>query len=162
MRATWFGDHRLVSHLKQQFESEVAKLGLEPGNFVVTISRLPDAAGLDAVRYMVNVENVVTRTRATIQGGGGRDWIADFISRCTRARNAGPLTDGSAARCKVCGVPLRSEGRCDNGVCLACHADYCDMREHTIDVDGARTLHVARTLAMFRESIPGGSSKPPS
>lgn len=57
--------------------------------------------------------------------------------------------------CKVCGVSVRAEGRCSNGVCLACHNDYCDMIEdHRIDLDLARRTHAERVRNHFQASAP--------
>lgn len=55
--------------------------------------------------------------------------------------------------CAVCGVSVRAEGRCGNGVCLACHNDYCDMREgHVLNIETARALHAARVAAKFQDT----------
>ena len=57
--------------------------------------------------------------------------------------------------CKVCGVSVRAEGRCSNGVCLACHNDYCDPIEgHTINLETARKTQAERVRSHFQSRAP--------
>jgi len=47
--------------------------------------------------------------------------------------------------CEVCGESLRGAtmGYCSNGCCNQCHAIYCKMPKHTIDVEDAQARHGA-------------------
>lgn len=78
MTTTWLGDHALVQHYKKYFEDEVAKLGFV-SDFVVTVHRGPDAPSLDAARYEVQIENTTSKSRVTLEGGGGRDRVMEYI-----------------------------------------------------------------------------------
>ena len=55
MHVEWQGDHRLLGDdVKQDFERELTRLGLDPSKFLVEVRREPDlpgADGLDAIRY---------------------------------------------------------------------------------------------------------------
>ena len=54
MHVEWQGDHRLLGDdVKQDFERELTRLGLDPSKFLVEVRREPDlpgADGLDAIR----------------------------------------------------------------------------------------------------------------
>ena len=78
MTTTWLGDHGLVQHHKKYFEGEIAKFALV-SDFVVTVHRQPDAPSLDAARYAVQIENTSSKSLVTLQGGGGKDWVTEYI-----------------------------------------------------------------------------------
>jgi hypothetical protein len=72
MHVEWQGDHRLLGDdVKQDFERELARLGLDPSKFLAEVRREPDLPGadaLDAIRYDVyitDLEHPIRRWRAT-------------------------------------------------------------------------------------------------
>ena len=84
MHVEWQGDHRLLGDdVKQDFERELTRLGLDPTKFLVEVGResdLPGASGLYAIRYDVYVTDLEHPDRDTwkLRGGHGENWIAQF------------------------------------------------------------------------------------
>ena len=81
MSTEWQGDHKLLGDdMKQDFERELKRLGLDPGKFLVQVRREPDlpgADGPDAIRYDVYVTDLEHPDRDTwkLHGGPGENWI---------------------------------------------------------------------------------------
>ena len=84
MHVEWQGDHRLLGdNVKQDFERELTRLGLDPSKFLVEVRRepgLPVTDGLDAIRYDVYITDLEHPDRDTwkLHGGQGENWIAQF------------------------------------------------------------------------------------
>jgi hypothetical protein len=84
MSVEWQGDHRLLGDdVRQDFERELRRLGLDPGKFLVEVRRqpdLPNAEGRDAIRYDVYISDLEhpDRDTLTLRGGHGENWIAQF------------------------------------------------------------------------------------
>ena len=84
MAVEWQGDHRLLGDdVKQDFERELTRLGLDPSKFLAEVRREPDppgAAGLHAMRYDVYITDLEHLDRDTLKlhGGHGENWIAQF------------------------------------------------------------------------------------
>ena len=84
MAVEWQGDHRLLGDdVKQDFERELTRLGLDPSKFLVEVRREPDlsaADGLHAMRYDVYITDLEHLDRDTLKlhGGHGENWIAQF------------------------------------------------------------------------------------
>ena len=84
MHVEWQGDHRLLGDdVKQDFERELTRLGLDPSKFLAEVRREPDlpgADGLDAIRYDVYITDLEHPDRDTwkLHGGQGENWIAQF------------------------------------------------------------------------------------
>ena len=78
MHVEWQGDHRLLGDdVKQDFERELTRLGLDPSKFLAEVRREPDlpgADGLDAIRYDVYITDLEHPDRDTwkLHGGIGR------------------------------------------------------------------------------------------
>lgn len=83
MSIEWQGDHKLLGEEKAAFESELERLGIDPGHLLVEVRREPDAQGAvghEAIRYNVFISNVAHPERETckLHGGHGRDWIGRY------------------------------------------------------------------------------------
>jgi hypothetical protein len=84
MTVEWQGDHRLLGvDVKQDFERELTRLGLDPSKFLVEVRRAPDLPGEDghhAIRYDVYISDLEHPDRDTLKlhGGPGGNWIAQF------------------------------------------------------------------------------------
>jgi hypothetical protein len=84
MHVEWQGDHRLLGDdVKQDFERELTRLGLDSSKFLAEVRREPDvpeAHGLDAIRYDVYITDLEHPDRDTwkLQGGQAENWIARF------------------------------------------------------------------------------------
>jgi hypothetical protein len=84
MGVEWQGDHRLLGDdVKQDFERELTRLGLDPSKFLVEVRREPDlrgADGLHTIRYNVYITDLAHPDRDTwkLHGGHGENWIAQF------------------------------------------------------------------------------------
>ena len=84
MHVEWQGDHRLLGDgVKQDFERELTRLGLDPSKFLVEVRREPDPPGVDglaAIGYDVYITDLEHPDRDTskLQGGHGENWIARF------------------------------------------------------------------------------------
>ena len=84
MHVEWQGDHRLLGDdVKQDFERELTRLGLDPSKFLAEVRREPDlprADELDAARYDVYIIDLEHPDRDTckLHGGHGENWIAQF------------------------------------------------------------------------------------
>jgi hypothetical protein len=84
MHVEWQGDHRLLGDdVKQDFERELTRLGLDPSKFLVEVRREPDlpgADGLHAIRYDVYITDLEHPDRDTwkLHGGHGENWIAQL------------------------------------------------------------------------------------
>jgi hypothetical protein len=84
MHVEWQGDHRLLGDdVKQDFERELPRLGLDPSKFLAEVRREPDVPevhGLDAIRYDVYITDLEHPDRDTwkLHGGQGENWIAQF------------------------------------------------------------------------------------
>jgi len=78
-------------------------------------------------------------------------WLA-IILKTVGVGNTGHLV--TRLYCKVCGESLRGAlGYCSNGCCNQCHAIYCKMPKHTIDVEDARARHgdlLMRSLNVYQ------------
>ena len=73
----------LGDDVKQDFERELTRLGLDPGKFLVEVRREPDRPGADglyAIRYDVYVTDLEHPDRDTwkLHGGHGENGIARF------------------------------------------------------------------------------------
>jgi hypothetical protein len=81
MSVEWQGDHRLLGDdVKQDFERELKRLGLDPSKFLAEVRREPDlpgADGLHAIRYNVYITDLEHPDRDTwkLTGGAGENWI---------------------------------------------------------------------------------------
>jgi hypothetical protein len=84
MDVEWQGDHRLLGDdVKQDFEGELTRLGLDPSKFLVEVRREPDLLGADglyALRYDVYITDLEHPDRDTwkLHGGHGENWIAQL------------------------------------------------------------------------------------
>ena len=84
MHVEWQGDHRLIgADVKQDFERELTRLGLDPSKFLAEVRREPDlprADALDAAGYDVYITDLEHPDRDTwkLHGGQGENWIAQF------------------------------------------------------------------------------------
>jgi hypothetical protein len=84
MHVEWQGDHRLLGDdVKQDFERELTRLGLDPSKFLAEVRREPDLPGadeLDATRYDVYITDLEHPDRDTwkLHGGQGENWIAQL------------------------------------------------------------------------------------
>ena len=84
MHPEWQGDHKMLGDdVKQDFESELKRLGLDPGRFLVEVRREPareGADGLHAIKYNVFISDLEhpDRDTWTLQGGHGENWIEQF------------------------------------------------------------------------------------
>ena len=84
MHAEWQGDHRMLGDdVKQDFERELKKLGLDPSKFLVEVRREPGvegADGLHAIRYNVFISDLEHPERDTwrLHGGHRENWIEQF------------------------------------------------------------------------------------
>ena len=84
MHVEWQGDHRLLGDdVKQDFERELTRLGLDPSKFLVEVQRErnpPGADELNAIRYDVYITDLEHPDRDTwkLHGGHGENWIAQF------------------------------------------------------------------------------------
>ena len=83
MRVEWQGDHRLLdaSGEKQDFESGLTRLGLDPATFLVEVRREPDVPdGRYGVRYNVYVSDLAHPDRETLKLDNGHceNWIVQF------------------------------------------------------------------------------------
>src|SRR5262249_16399843 len=91
MPVEWQGDHRLLGDEKGDFERERRRVGLEPGDFLVQVRHETSAGtakGSGAIRYEVYINDLRHPERETwkLEGGAGRDWIAQFIEAVRRRR----------------------------------------------------------------------------
>jgi hypothetical protein len=90
MAVEWQGDHRLLGDdVKQDFERELTRLGLDPSKFLVEVRREPDlpgAEGLHAIGYDVYITDLEHPDRDTwkLHGGQGENWIAQLAQVRTR------------------------------------------------------------------------------
>ena len=92
MPVEWQGDHKLLGGEKEGFERELRRLGLEPGDFLVEVRReLPAARaeGSPAIRYNVYINDLKHPDRDTwkLEGGPGRNWVAEFVEAVKHRRN---------------------------------------------------------------------------
>ncbi|HEY3255778.1 MAG TPA: hypothetical protein VGJ91_17590 [Polyangiaceae bacterium] len=84
MHVEWQGDHRLLGDdIKQDFEREMTRLGLDPSKFLVEVQREPDlpgADGLRAIRYVIYITDLEhpDRDTWTLHGGHGENWITQL------------------------------------------------------------------------------------
>ncbi len=80
MSVEWQGDHDLLKEEKRDFEIELRRLGYHPSEFVVVVRA---EVGL---RYSVFVSQL-GRPNATLilQGGEGRNWVAQFVETARHA-----------------------------------------------------------------------------
>ena len=84
MHVEWQGDHRLLGDdVKQDFEREMTRLGLDPSKFLVEVQResdLPGVDGLPAKRYVIYITDLEhpDRDTWTLHGGDGENWIAQL------------------------------------------------------------------------------------
>jgi hypothetical protein len=84
MHAEWQGDHKMLGDdVKQDFESALTKLGLDPSRFLVEVRREPVVEGADgmrAIRYDVFISDLAHPDRDTwkLRGGRGENWIEQF------------------------------------------------------------------------------------
>jgi hypothetical protein len=84
MQVEWQGDHKILGEdVKQDFESELKKLGFDPARFLVEVRREPTAEkahGLRAIRYNVFVSDLDHPERDTwiLRGGNDENWIEQF------------------------------------------------------------------------------------
>jgi hypothetical protein len=80
MQVEWQGDYKLLdpSGEREAFARELKRVGYaDTASFIVVVRREPDSAG--AIRYKVHVTEIGRdRETLTLDGGGGRDWIAEF------------------------------------------------------------------------------------
>jgi len=83
MHVEW-QDHRLLEDdVKQDFERELTRLGLDLGKSLAEVRREPDlpgADGLKAISYDVYITDLEHPERDTwkLHGGHGEDWIAQI------------------------------------------------------------------------------------
>ena len=81
MPIEWQGDHKLLGDdVKQDFERELTRLGLDSSTFLVEVQREPDlsrADGLDPTRLNVYVTDLEhpDRDTWTLRGGRDENWI---------------------------------------------------------------------------------------
>ena len=84
MHVEWQGDHRLLGDdVKQDFERELTRLGLDPSKFLVEVRRepgVPGANALAAIRYDIYITDLEHPDRDTLklQGGPSENWIAEL------------------------------------------------------------------------------------
>lgn len=84
MHVEWQGEHRLLGDdVKQEFERELTRLGLDPGKFLAEVQRETDApggAGPSAIRFNVFVSDLEhpDRDTWTLSGSQGENWIAQL------------------------------------------------------------------------------------
>jgi hypothetical protein len=84
MPVEWQGDHRLLGDEKKDFERELRQVGLEPSDFLVQVRRESSLGGSDsveAVSYDVYINDLKHPERETwkLQGGQGKNWVAQFV-----------------------------------------------------------------------------------
>ena len=81
MSVEWQGDHKLLGDdVKQDFERELTRLGLDPSKFLAEVRREPELPGADgphAIRYDVYITDLEHPDRDTwkLTGGAGENWI---------------------------------------------------------------------------------------
>ena len=84
MRVEWQGDHKMLGDdVKQGFERELKKLGLDPSKFLVEVRREPAVKGADRlhpIRYNVFISDMEHPDKDTLKLLGGHDkkWIEQF------------------------------------------------------------------------------------
>ena len=91
MSVQWQGDHKLLDKTreKQDFESELRRLGYDPSQFVVLVRREVGAPGPEGkpTRYKLYVNQVGPGQKTLIlEGGPGNNWIAQFVRELTARR----------------------------------------------------------------------------
>ena len=84
MPVEWQGDHKLLKEEKEDFEREVRRMGLEPSDFLVQVRREQadeGRGGSKPIRYTIYINDVKHPDRETskLEGGEGRNWIAEFV-----------------------------------------------------------------------------------
>ncbi len=84
MSVQWQGDHRLLDERreKEDFESELRRLGYDPSKFVVLVRRDAGTPGPEGkpVHYKVFINEVGHHQQTLIfRGGPGKNWIAEFV-----------------------------------------------------------------------------------
>jgi len=77
------GDHWIMEQIgeKQDFESELSRLGLRHEDFELYVRRATfnGTRKVWSTNYAVRVSNSVTGKRNIYWGGPGQDWIAQFV-----------------------------------------------------------------------------------
>jgi hypothetical protein len=91
MPVEWQGEHKLLGNAKEDFERELGRLGLEPSSFLVQVRREPSAGGAEgsrAIRYDVYINDLKHPDRETwkLEGGPGKNWIAEFAAAVKHRR----------------------------------------------------------------------------
>ena len=90
MPVEWQGDHKLLGDAKEDFERESRRLGFEPGDFLVQVRRAPStgAESSRALHYDVYVNDLKHPDRDTwkLEGGPGKNWIAEFAKAAKHRR----------------------------------------------------------------------------
>src|SRR6266478_4070912 len=87
MAVEWQGNHRLLGDdVKQDFERELTRLGLDPSKFLAEVRREPDlpgADGLHAIRYDVYITDLEHPDRDTwkLQGGQSEEHTSELQSQ---------------------------------------------------------------------------------
>ncbi len=77
------GDSRVMQQLgeKQDFESELSRLGFAHEDFMLHVRRERSSiASTWAAAYSVCVTHTPTRRQRIYQGGAGRHWLQEFVA----------------------------------------------------------------------------------
>ena len=82
MPAKWQGDHKLLGGEKDAFDKKLRELGLEPSDFLVQVRRHTPDKGSSGSKpsydlYISDLKHPDHETRK-LEGGPGKDWIAEF------------------------------------------------------------------------------------
>src|ERR1700686_788654 len=92
MHVEWQGDHRLLGDdVKQDFERELTRLGLDPSKFLAEVRRelgLPGVDGRDAIRYDVYITDLEHPDRDALR----------FASYTLNSTSLGPVLKATTMR----------------------------------------------------------------
>jgi hypothetical protein len=79
MPVEWQGDHKRLIDEKDRFERQLLASGLDPGDFLVEV-RQTGSQGPDGGRYDIYISDLKHPEHETrkLEGGPGKDWIAEF------------------------------------------------------------------------------------
>ena len=93
------GDSRAMQQLgeKQDFESELSRLGFPHEDFMLHVRREQSSnASTWAAAYTVCVTHMPTRRQHIYQGGAGRRWLPEFVADISSGLYGGPRFDAAA------------------------------------------------------------------
>ena len=96
---------------KQDFESELSRLGFSHDDFSLDVrrARTPDGSANWVANYAVCVTNTTTQRRNIYWGGPGERWVSEFAAdlakghygQVTRGAGAAPRPSNTARRLRI-------------------------------------------------------------